>query len=87
MKYSIDDLANKAFAGKRFIASEFSKGDDQIFDINGENPILTKELYGKTIRDVSIVPYEYRDAGLGLKFEGLENRYFFYDNDYITVED
>lgn len=84
---SAESLIQEALVGKKFISSEFRQLDDTIFDVNGNETILAKELVGKIITDVEIFSYGYRDSGIGIKFQEYDSYLFFFGNERIYVED
>ena len=80
------DIVQKAFVGKKFIASEFHEGTDRVYDANENEVTDARNLYGKTIMDARFACCG-RDGGIVLKFAEFDKSIFFYANDYITVED
>lgn len=86
-KFSADEILQNAFVGKKFIGSQFRKSDEFLFDINDdETDVKVADITGKTIKEVEIVAYGYRDSGISLKFEEFNYYFFFFSNDTITVD-
>ena len=87
-EFSPEEIVQNAFVGKKFIGSQFRKPDEFLFDINDdETDVKGSDITGKTIKEVQIVYYGYRDTGISLKFEEFDYYFFFFSNDTITVED
>ena len=80
------DIVQKAFAGKKFVASEFHRDTDRVYDANENEVTDARNLYGKTIMDARFARCGH-DCGIVLKFAEFDKSIFFDANDYITVED
>jgi hypothetical protein len=88
IKQSAKDVIRNAFVGKKFISSSFYEPIKFLCDSNSnQTEIKTKNLIGKTIEESYTCVYSRTDCGIALKFEGIDNWFFFFDNDEITVED
>ena len=80
------DIVQKAFVGKKFIASEFYRDTDWAYDINENEVTDARNLHGKTIMNARFACCGH-DCGIVLKFAEFDKSIFFDANDYITVED
>lgn len=88
IKQSAEDVVRNAFVGKKFISSSFYEPVEFLCDSNGnQTEIKTKNLIGKTIKGSYTSVYSRAGCGIALKFEGIDDWFFFFDNDEITVEE
>lgn len=86
MKTSLQTLISNTFKDKIFKGSEFPEPDDNLCTIYGEDGPLTKEVIGKKIINADVYHLSEGDCGIGLKFEGLDDTFFFWHNCDLEVE-
>jgi hypothetical protein len=88
IRQSAESVIKNAFVGKKFISSEFYDVEDVLYDSNSnQTDVKPKDLIGKTINGSYTSVYSHAGCGIALKFEGIDDWFFFFDNDVITVEE
>ena len=87
MKTSLQALISKTFQDKIFKGSEFHPyPDDILCDIFQQDGPPVKEVIGKKIVDADVYHLSEDDCGIGLKFEGIDDTFFFWHNCDLEVE-